>query len=117
MVLWIFPEQIAALWNPGNAAVQAAVAAPLRIVAASMPMMAAGLILSQALYGAGANNYVMVVEASLHAGVLVPLSWLLGPWLGFGLMGVWTAGAVYVTGLGVAMVIKFASRGWRSIRL
>lgn len=117
LVLWIFPEQITALWNPNNAAVQAAAAGPLRVVALSMPMMAAGLILSQALYGAGANNFVMVVEATLHGGVLVPLSWLLGPVLGYGLHGVWMAGAVYVTGLGVIMTIKFASRGWRSIRL
>lgn len=117
VLLWVFPEQIVALWNPNNMAVQAAAAGPLRLVATCMPMMAMGLILSQALYGAGANTFVMVVEATLHAGVLVPLSWLFGPYLGYGLMGVWFAGGVYITGLGVAMTIKFSSRGWRSIRL
>ena len=59
----------------------------------------------------------MLVEGALHFGVLVPLSWLLGPRLGYGMEGVWLAATVYVNLLGLAMGIKFLSKGWRHIRL
>jgi putative MATE family efflux protein len=112
-----FPEAIIGIWAPNDPAVPAAAATPLRLVALSCPMMVVGLVLSQALYGAGANLYVMLAEGSLHLGVLVPLSWLLGPKLGYGIDGVWTACTIYVFGLGIAMGAKFLGRGWRKIKL
>lgn len=112
-----FPEQILRIWAPNDPAVAAAGADALRWVAAGLPALVVGLVLSQALYGAGANTFVMVVEGILHFGVLVPLSWLLGPKLGYGLEGVWLAAALYTNLMGLAMALKFLGRGWRSIRL
>ncbi len=113
----IYPQEVIAIWAPHDPAVQVAAVSPLRLIASALPMMVVGLVLSQALYGAGANAYVMKVEAILHAGVLVPLSWFLGPHLGWGLTGAWMAAFIYANALGLAMLIKFAGRGWRSIRL
>ena len=118
IVFWVWPEEIlAALWAPNDLAVAQAGAQPLRLVGTSLPMMAVGLILSQALYGAGANTYVMVAEGLLHFALFVPLAWLLGPVLHYGIDGVWVAAIVYVNGLGVVMGGKFLTKGWRSIRL
>jgi putative MATE family efflux protein len=111
------PEQILRIWAPNDPAVAAAGAEALRWVAAGLPALVVGLVLSQALYGAGANTFVMVVEGVLHFGVLVPLSWLLGPKLGYGLDGVWLAAALYTNLMGLAMALKFLGRGWRTIRL
>lgn len=113
----LYPEQIISIWAPNDPAVAAAGASSLRMIATALPLMVVGLVLSQALYGAGANTYVMLVEGALHFGVLVPLSWLLGPRLGYGMEGVWLAATVYVNLLGLAMGIKFLSKGWRHIRL
>ena len=117
VAFWIWPEQIIGLWAPNDPAVAAAGATSLRLVATSLPMLVVGLVLSQSLYGAGANVYVMIVEGLLHFGCLVPLSWLLGPRLGFGMEGIWSAAVIYVFGLGVAMGAKFLGKGWRSIEL
>jgi putative MATE family efflux protein len=117
VVFFSVPEQIISIWAPNDPAVPAAAATPLRLVAVSLPLMVVGVVLSQALYGAGANTYVMVAEGFLHLGVLVPLSWLLGPHLGFGIDGVWTASALYTLGLALAMGGKFFGQGWRRIRL
>ena len=117
LVFLLIPEQIIAFWTPNDPAVPLAGAGALRIVALSLPMMVVGMVLSQALYGAGANTYVMLVELALHLGVLVPVSYLLGPVLGLGLAGIWTAAAIYVTLLGVAMGTKFLGQGWRRIEL
>lgn len=113
----IFPESILSFWAPKDPTVVEVGVLPLRLVASSIPLMVVGLILSQALYGAGANTYVMVAEGILHLGVLVPLSWLLGPKLGYGLPGIWTAAVVYVNALGILMAAKFLGRGWRTLRL
>ncbi len=116
-IFLIFPEHIIGVLAPNDEAVRAAAAPSLRIITAALPLMAVGLILAQALYGAGANYYVAGVELVLHFGFLVPASWLLGPKLGYGMEGVWTAAAVYASLLGVAMGAKFMSKSWRHIRL
>ncbi len=111
------PEQIIGLLAPNDPAVRIAAAPSLRLVVAGLPMMVTGLVLAQALYGAGANNFVALVEFGLHFGCLVPLSWLLGPHLGYGLEGVWVAAAVYTNLLGLVMATKFYGKSWRTIRL
>jgi Na+-driven multidrug efflux pump len=113
----LFPYEILTIWAPNDPAVAEAGATSLRMIAVSLPFMAVGLILSQALYGAGANTFVMLVEGILHFGVLVPLSWFLGPHLGLGMEGIWGAAMLYVSLLGVAMGLKFAGKSWRHIRL
>ncbi len=113
----LFPEQIIGLLAPHDEAVRKTAAPALRIVVAGLPAMAVGLILAQALYGAGANSFVAGVEFTLHFGVLVPLSWLLGPKLGYGLEGVWLAAVIYTNVLGCVMAVKFAGKSWRKIRL
>jgi len=112
-----YPHEILRLWSPNDPAVAEVGASSLQMIAGALPLMVVGLVLSQALYGAGANTYVMIVEGLLHFGVLVPLSWLLGPHLGLGLIGVWAAAAIYVNCLGLAMGAKFLGKGWRHIRL
>ena len=113
----LIPEQIIGLLAPNDPAVRIAAAPSLRIVVLGLPMMVVGLILAQALYGAGANNFVAVMEFGLHFGCLVPLTWFLGPHLGYGLEGVWIAAAVYTNLLGISMGIKFYGKSWRAIRL
>jgi putative MATE family efflux protein len=117
VAFWFFPEEIISWWAPEDPAVAAVSVGPMRLVASCLPMMVVGLILSQALYGAGANTYVMVVELCLHLFVLVPLSYLLGPYLGYGMMGIWSSAIIYVNLLGIAMGIKFMGKGWRTIQL
>lgn len=111
------PEQIIALVSPNDPAVPLAGATSLRIITIGLPLMAVGLVLSQALFGAGANVFVAVAELLLHFGLFVPCSWLLGPKLGYGMEGVWIAATIYISALGVVMGTKFHSQGWRKIKL
>jgi Na+-driven multidrug efflux pump len=117
VVFMAIPEQIISVLAPNDPAVPIAAATSMRMVTLSLPLMAVGLILAQALYGAGANVFVAVAEGILHFGVLVPLTWLLGPKLGFGMEGVWLSASLYVSLLGIVMAAKFASKGWREIKL
>jgi Na+-driven multidrug efflux pump len=112
----LFPESLIRFWAPNDPAVVRVGAPSLRLLATSLPLMVVGLILSHALYGAGANAFVMFVEVALLV-VLVPTSWLLGSILGLGLEGVWIALTLFVDLLGLAMAAKFLTRSWQRIRL
>lgn len=116
-VFLAFPEQIIAVVSPNDPQVPIAGATSLRIITIGLPLMAVGLVLSQALFGAGANVFVAVAELALHFGLFVPGAWLLGPKLGYGMEGVWVAATMYVSALGVVMGLKFYGQGWRQIKL
>jgi Na+-driven multidrug efflux pump len=89
----------------------------MRIMAVMGAVIAAAMILTQALFGAGETRYVMFVELGLHFGCLVPLAWILGMVLGYGLVGVWTAVAVYAVALAGLMAARFAAGGWKKLKV
>jgi multidrug resistance protein, MATE family len=97
--------------------VRGAALRPMQMMGLCTPLVAVGMILTQALFGAGNTLFVMVVELILHFTCLVPMAWLLGITLGFGLMGIWGAGVLYVVLLAGTMVWKFRSGDWKKIRL
>jgi Na+-driven multidrug efflux pump len=90
---------------------------PMRLMGIMTPMIAVGMILTQALFGAGNTRFVMIVELFLHFLCLVPLAWFLGITLNLGLWGIWGAAAVYVVLLTVIMLFKFRSGDWKAIRI
>jgi multidrug resistance protein, MATE family len=113
---FVFPHQILNFVS-GSEAVRAAALGPFRLMAVCTPLIAVGMILTQALFGAGNSLFVMVVELILHFSCLVPLAWLLGITLNLGLMGIWSAAAVYAALLTAIMAWKFAKGDWQHIRI
>ena len=98
-------------------AVIAAGAPSMRLMGACGPLIAAGMILTQALFGAGNPRFVMLVELGLHFGLLLPLAYVLGVVLDLHLLGVWSAAAVYVFALTAIMVVKFKGGSWKAISI
>jgi len=90
---------------------------PMRMMGIITPLIAVGMILTQALFGAGNTRFVMIVELILHFFCLVPLAWLLGITFGFGLPGIWAAAITYVVALTAVMVWKFKTGDWKTIQL
>ncbi len=112
----VFAPQLIAFVSHSDLVQQAALA-PMRVMGICTPFVAVGMILTQALFGAGNSRFVMVVELILHFTCLVPLAWLLGITLHYGLIGIWSAGVVYVMLLSAIMSYKFRSGDWKHIKI
>jgi Na+-driven multidrug efflux pump len=90
---------------------------PLRLVSALGPIIAFGMILTQALFGAGDTRYVMTVEVILHFVCLVPCAWLFGITLRGGLIGVWMSAGLYALLLTTFMAVRFARGRWKTLQV
>lgn len=90
---------------------------PLRIMGLCTPIVAIGMIVVEALFGAGNTRFVMIAQACLHFGILVPLAYVLGITFKLGLAGIWIGALVYAVALAVVMSVKFKSGDWKSIRI
>lgn len=90
---------------------------PMRMVGVMTPIIAIALILSEALFGAGATRFVATAQLLLVFGVLVPGSYTLGITLGMGMAGIWLAATVYALGAAIAMSAKFAGGSWKLIKI
>ncbi len=89
----------------------------LQIMAGLEMFVAMALILTQALFGAGDTKFVMIVEMVLHGLSLAPLAYLFSLVLGFGFLGVWFSGTLYLFLLAAVMAVKFKSGTWTEIKV
>jgi multidrug resistance protein, MATE family len=112
----MFPEFWIGIFNDSPAVIEAG-RSSMRLMGATGPLIAAGMIITQALFGAGNPRFVMIVELILHFGVLVPLAYVIGVVLDGGLLGVWSAVFVYAVLLTGIMGWKFRSGTWKNIQL
>ena len=62
---------------------------PLQITGISIIFEVTALVLIQALLGAGAGKKVLVINFLMQWCLLLPLAYLIGPTLGYGLLGIW----------------------------
>ncbi len=112
----LFSKQILSFFS-SSALVQSHALTPLIIMGLATPLIATGMILTQALFGAGDTKYVMVAELILHFVCLVPLAYLLGVKLDLGIVGLFAAAVTYIVGLAIAMVYRFRSGVWQKIKV
>ncbi|HUI10471.1 MAG TPA: MATE family efflux transporter [Bacteroidota bacterium] len=87
----------------------------LRIAGAAQVFYASGIVLAHALQAAGALVYVMLIEVLTHWVVFLPLCYLLGVRLGFGLPGAWFALPIYIISYSLLIYRKYRSDTWLTI--
>ncbi len=89
---------------------------PLQIVGGFIVFDSIGLVLLNSMLGAGAARTVMAVSVSLQWLLFLPVAFIVGPTLGFGLMGIWIAQAVQ-RGVQAAVFTALWQRGgWQSAK-
>ena len=86
--LWLFPENILGLFTSSPELI-ALGALPIQTSGLNIVFEVTAMVLTQALLGAGASRQVMSINLSMQWLYLLPLAYFIGPWAGYGLLGIW----------------------------
>ncbi len=90
---------------------------PLRLVGLSMVAEAVGVVLQNALLGAGDSRRVMLVAVSAQWLLFLPLAWLAGPVLGGSLTVIWLLQVGYRTLVAATFAGFWMRRKWVHIQI
>jgi len=90
---------------------------PLMVFGAAIAIDGSGMVLMQSLLGAGDNKVVMLMSAGTQWLFFLPLAYLVGPKLGYGLLGIWVVQACYRILLTVFFAMRWRGKVWAGIKI
>jgi len=90
---------------------------PMVLWALMISFDTAGMVLMNALIGAGDTRRSMWISVLWQWAFFLPLAYLAGPVLGYGLFGVWVINGIYRVGQAVTCGRQWAGRRWAHIRI
>lgn len=91
--------------------------APLRLIGATTAVEVVGMVLINAMMGAGATRMAMVVSITAQWVVFLPAAYVIGPVLGLGLIGIWAAQASYRLLQTLVLAMLWRSRRWAYVKV
>jgi len=90
---------------------------PMVLWALMISFDTAGMVLMNALIGAGDTRRSMWISLLWQWAFFLPLAFIVGPMLGFGLLGVWIVNGFYRVGQSINCGTQWAGRKWANIRI
>jgi MATE family multidrug resistance protein len=90
---------------------------PMVLWALMISFDTAGMVLMNALIGAGDTRRSMWISLIWQWAFFLPLAYVAGPVLGFGLVGVWVINGIYRSGQAVNCATQWSSRKWAGISI
>lgn len=114
--MWAFPELILKGFISDQATINLA-KLPLILVGITIWLDGMGLVLLNALLGAGDNRRAMIISIVLQWGLFLPAAFLVGPILGFGLLGIWMAQIAYRAIQAGVFAMQWRAGRWREIQV
>jgi Na+-driven multidrug efflux pump len=88
---------------------------PLRVMGLVQPFLAGAMIFAGGLRGAGDTRFPMVITAGAIWLIRLPLAYVLGVMLGWGLVGAWTAMSLDMIVRGTLNFWRFRGGRWKTI--
>ncbi|MCO4769929.1 MAG: MATE family efflux transporter [Deltaproteobacteria bacterium] len=113
-VLQLAPGLILSGFTPDQVVIDLAAPA-LRILSISFVVDAVPFVIIYSLLGAGATRWAAAVQLGAQYLVLIPLAWILGVTLQWGVVGLWLAMAASRVLLAALALRKLRSSGWEEI--
>ena len=90
---------------------------PMILWALAIGFDTTGMVLMNALIGAGDTRRSMWISVIAQWGFFLPFAYTVGPVLGFDLLGVWIVNGIYRSGQAIICVQQWAGRHWAGIKL
>ncbi len=116
LLAFIFAPYILKAFTPHHDVIREGIKA-LRLLAVVQIFQASGLVFANSLMGAGDTRYVMFADVLLHYVILLPLTYLMGVTLQWGIYGAWGAIDIYIFLMGLFMGVRFLRGKWQKIKL
>ena len=114
--LWLFPEWILQIFTNEPELIAAGIL-PLQVTGIFIAFEVTAMVLTQALLGAGASHKVMKINLAMQWCVFLPLAWVVGPMLGYGLLGVWILQGLQRSALSVIYSVIWQRRQWAHLKV
>lgn len=112
--MWLIPDLVSSIFIH-DAATRDVARWPMRLVGLTMPIEALGFAFMHGLLGAGDAKGVMYVSIGIQWLLLIPLAYLIGPILGFGLLAIWLLQGGTRSMQSAIFLLKWKSRQWQQI--
>ena len=112
--MWLIPDLISSIFIH-DATTREIARWPMRLVGLTMPIEALGFAFMHGLLGAGDARSVMTISVSIQWLLLLPLAYLIGPVLGFGLLAIWLLQGGTRSMQSALFLLKWKSRRWQHI--
>jgi len=116
VVLLVFAEPLLAAFLT-NEETRALAYWPMIVWALMLGFDCAGMVLMNGLIGAGDTRRALWISVLAQWVFFLPLAWVVGPVLGFGLLGVWIVNGLYRLVQAAVLAQQWAARRWVGIEL
>jgi multidrug resistance protein, MATE family len=90
---------------------------PMRLVGIGMTVEGLGMVMMHNLLGAGDTRRVMKIAVLAQWGVFLPLAYLVGPVLGFGLLVIWCLQVGYRAAMAGVFTLLWVRGDWARIKV
>jgi putative MATE family efflux protein len=112
----IWPELLLSVFIHDPATMEVA-RFPMRLVGLGMAIEGLGVVMMHALLGAGDTQRVMKVAVLAQWGAFLPLAYLAGPMLGFGLTFIWSMQVGYRAAMAGVFTLLWMRRDWAGVKV
>jgi putative MATE family efflux protein len=114
--MWLVPDLVSSIFIHEDSTRELA-RWPMRIMGLTMPIEAVGFAFMHGLLGAGDARRVMIISIGTQWLLFLPLAYVLGPLLGFGLLGVWLWQGLTRALQSLLFFLKWRGRKWQQIEV
>ena len=114
MPMWLVPDLVSSIFIHEDATRELA-RWPMRIMGLTMPIEAVGFAFMHGLLGAGDARRVMIISIGTQWLLFLPLAFVIGPLLGYGLLGVWLWQGATRMVQSWLFFTKWRGRNWQQI--
>ena len=114
--MWLVPDLVSSIFIHEESTRELA-RWPMRIMGLTMPIEAIGFAFMHGMLGAGDARRVMFVSIGTQWLLFLPLAFVIGPMLGYGLLGVWLWQGVTRTLQSALFLSMWRGRKWQQIEV